>query len=88
MTLIGGQLLAVLVIVALQQLLDDAQLHAWGWRIPFVIGAATAVIAALLRRGLHETSSAETRGKPTAKTPAVFNSCAVGSFFGKNDGAN
>ncbi len=44
-TLIGGQLLAVLVVVVLQQLLDDTELKAWGWRIPFVIGAVAAVVA-------------------------------------------
>src|SRR3954463_13787396 len=38
-TLIGGQLLAVLVLVVLQQFLSDTELRAWGWRIPFVIGA-------------------------------------------------
>src|SRR3984885_5626080 len=43
-TLIGGQLLAAIVIVVLQQLLDDAELRAWGWRIPFVIGAITAFV--------------------------------------------
>src|SRR6476619_5416155 len=52
-TLIGGQLLAVLVVVVLQQVLDEAELKAWGWRIPFVIGAITAVLALLLRRTLH-----------------------------------
>ena len=56
-TLIGGQLLAALVIIVLQSFLDDAELKAWGWRIPFVIGAITAVIALLLRRTLHETAS-------------------------------
>lgn len=60
-TLIGGQLLAVLVVVALQQWLDDAQLKAWGWRIPFVIGAATALIALFLRRTLTETTAAKNR---------------------------
>jgi MFS family permease len=54
-TLIGGQLLAVLVVVILQQLLDDEQLHAWGWRIPFVVGAITAVVSLFLRRSLQET---------------------------------
>ena len=60
-TLIGGQLLAVLVVVILQQVLSEDELRAWGWRIPFVIGAAAAVISLLLRRSLEETSSAETR---------------------------
>jgi MHS family alpha-ketoglutarate permease-like MFS transporter len=55
-TLIGGQLLAVLVVFVLQQVLDEAQLKAFGWRIPFVIGAITAVVAMLLRRTLHETA--------------------------------
>ncbi|KIY39992.1 MULTISPECIES: MFS family transporter [Pseudomonas] len=60
-TLIGGQLLAVLVVVVLQQLLSEDELRAWGWRIPFVVGAIAALISLMLRRSLHETSSAETR---------------------------
>ncbi|PNS08612.1 MFS family transporter [Solilutibacter silvestris] len=60
-TLIGGQLLASLVIVVLELFLSDDQLHAWGWRIPFVIGAITAVVAVQLRRQLHETQSDESR---------------------------
>jgi MHS family alpha-ketoglutarate permease-like MFS transporter len=56
-TLIGGQLLAVLVVFLLQQFLNEGQLKEFGWRIPFVIGAITAVIAMLLRRTLHETAS-------------------------------
>lgn len=65
-TLIGGQLLAVLVVVILQQFLDDAQLRAWGWRIPFVVGAVAALAALFLRRTLHETSTAETRANEEA----------------------
>ncbi|MGI4847880.1 MAG: MFS family transporter [Janthinobacterium lividum] len=65
-TLIGGQLLAVLVVVILQGFLDEAELKAWGWRIPFVIGAITAVIAMLLRRTLHETSTEQTRSNKDA----------------------
>jgi MHS family alpha-ketoglutarate permease-like MFS transporter len=56
-TLIGGQLLAVLVILILQQLLDESQMREWGWRIPFVIGAFAAVIVLLLRKTLTETAS-------------------------------
>ncbi len=60
-TLIGGQLLAVLVVVALQQVLSDEDLHAWGWRIPFALGAVLAIVALWLRRQLDETSKQETR---------------------------
>ncbi|MFK3815521.1 MFS family transporter [Pseudomonas sp. NPDC089407] len=65
-TLIGGQLLAVLVVVILQQLLTEDELRAWGWRIPFVVGAIAALISLMLRRSLHETSSAETRNDKDA----------------------
>ncbi|MBM3110291.1 MFS family transporter [Pseudomonas arcuscaelestis] len=65
-TLIGGQLLAVLVVVILQQVLSEDELRAWGWRIPFVVGAVAAVISLFLRRSLEETSSAETRNDKEA----------------------
>ena len=67
-TLIGGQLLAVLVLVILQQFLSTEELKAWGWRIPFVIGALAAVVALFLRRSLHETTSAQVRGEQHAGT--------------------
>ncbi len=58
-TLIGGQLLALLVLVVLQQTLSTEELRAWGWRIPFVIGAMAAIVAMYLRRSLAETASEE-----------------------------
>ena len=55
-TLIGGQLCAILVLLLLQQVfLTTDQLKAWGWRIPFVVGAGLAAVALMMRRGLHET---------------------------------
>ncbi|MCD8740320.1 MFS transporter [Mucilaginibacter roseus] len=57
-TLIMGQLLAMGVLVLLQRVfLSEEQLHAWGWRIPFVVGAALAIITMYLRRSLKESSS-------------------------------
>lgn len=55
-TLIGGQLCAIMVLLLLQQVfLTAAQLKAWGWRIPFLIGALLAIVALAMRRNLHET---------------------------------
>ena len=57
-TNICGQLLALLVLIVLQRwLLTTEQLHAWGWRIPFVIGALGALGALWLRRTMVETES-------------------------------
>ena len=55
-TLIGGQLTAILVLLLLQQVfLTNEQLRAWGWRIPFLVGALLAIVALAMRRNLHET---------------------------------
>ena len=58
-TLIGGQLLALGVLLVLQATLSEADLHVWGWRIPFGIGAALAVVALRLRVSLEETQAFE-----------------------------
>jgi MHS family alpha-ketoglutarate permease-like MFS transporter len=57
-TLIGGQLSAILVLLLLQFVFLTAdQLRAWGWRIPFAIGALLAITAMMMRRNLHETTA-------------------------------
>ncbi len=59
-TLIGGQLMAILLLLVLQQLfLTPEELRAWGWRIPFAIGAVLAVYALFMRRDMHETDHYE-----------------------------
>jgi len=68
MTLIGGQLAATLVLVVLQAFLSVEELRAWGWRIPFVIGALAAVVALFLRRALEETTTSESRSQSHAGT--------------------
>jgi len=80
-TLIGGQLLAVLVVVVLQQLFDEAELKAWGWRIPFAIGAVAAVVALMLRRTLHETSTTQTRNSRGAGSVAELLRNHKAAFF-------
>ncbi|CAG9227667.1 alpha-ketoglutarate:H(+) symporter [Paraburkholderia sabiae] len=67
-TLIGGQLFALLVLVILQQVLTTEELKAWGWRVPFVVGALAALVALYLRRSLDETTTAETRQRKEAGT--------------------
>jgi MHS family alpha-ketoglutarate permease-like MFS transporter len=57
-TLIGGQLIALGIQLVLQKfILTNEQLHHWGWRIPFAIGAILSIVALYLRKNLHETTS-------------------------------
>ena len=58
-TLIGGQLFALGIQLILQKVLSDADLHAWGWRIPFVIGAILSLVALYMRSILYETKAFE-----------------------------
>ena len=72
-TLIGGQLLAVLVVFALQLVLTGEEMRAWGWRVPFLLGAAAAIVALFLRRSLEETVSEETmRSKEAGSLRALM----------------
>lgn len=61
-TLIAGQLLALGVLIVLQRLMPEEALKAWGWRIPFVIGALLAVVVFWIRRGLDESISFKSAG--------------------------
>jgi MFS transporter, MHS family, alpha-ketoglutarate permease len=72
-TLIGGQLCAILVLLLLQQVfLTGAQLRAWGWRIPFLVGAVLALTALAMRRNLHETDDfTVAQTAPHRKTPSL-----------------
>ncbi len=66
-TLIGGQLAALAVQMLLQSMLSEAQMEAWGWRVPFFIGAALAFIVYRLRRKIVETTDFEA-AKAAGKT--------------------
>ena len=70
-TLIGGQLIALGVLLVLQRTLSVGALEQWGWRIPFAIGGALAVAALWLRRGLDETTSFEVARAEQAASPAA-----------------
>ena len=74
-TLILGQLAALGVLIVLQHSLATADLEAWGWRIPFAIGALLAVVVFWIRLGLDESASfltAQAQGGARARTMLLF----------------
>ena len=62
-TLIMGQLLALMVLILLQSLMPKSDLEAWGWRIAFFIGAGLALVALYLRTHMEESFEAVEKPK-------------------------
>jgi MFS transporter, MHS family, alpha-ketoglutarate permease len=71
-TLIGGQISALIVLLLLQKVfLTNDEIRAWGWRIPFFIGALLAVIALIMRRSLPETEAFEEAKSVAGRTSSL-----------------
>jgi MHS family dicarboxylic acid transporter PcaT-like MFS transporter/MHS family alpha-ketoglutarate permease-like MFS transporter len=53
------------LVVILQQFLSEDELRAYGWRIPFVVGAVAAVISLFLRvaERNHQQGNAREQGR-------------------------
>ena len=63
--------------VLLQSLLSEEQLYAWGWRLPFVVGALLAVVVFWIRRGIEETSSFTQAKVALSAAHSVMRLCRV-----------
>jgi MHS family alpha-ketoglutarate permease-like MFS transporter len=78
-TLIGGQLTALMVLIVLRLSISAEAMNAWGWRVPFVIGAMLAVVAFWIRSRMEESQSfikakaeAKTSGTELGNTKLLF----------------
>ncbi|WP_227246337.1 MFS transporter [Paraburkholderia caribensis] len=58
-SVISGQLVALALMLVLQNVLSAHQIEAWGWRIPFAIGGVLAIFALYMRRNVVETAAFE-----------------------------
>ena len=55
MSIFGGSVIAYTLGGVISLALTDEQIGAWGWRIPFWLGAAAAFVALYLRRHMQES---------------------------------
>ncbi|MBK6924564.1 MAG: MFS transporter [Thermomonas sp.] len=53
--LCSGILIGSLVARATDAMFDQAEVLAWAWRLPFIVGGVFGLLAMVLRRQLHET---------------------------------
>jgi MHS family alpha-ketoglutarate permease-like MFS transporter len=71
-TLVAGQLVALGVQIILQQILSEADMKSWGWRIPFVIGALGALAVLWLRRTMDESEQFQKMGSKSRKNAGTI----------------
>ncbi|HEY9216880.1 MAG TPA: MFS transporter [Phenylobacterium sp.] len=74
-TMVMGQLTAVGLLALLRATLSEDELNDWGWRIPFFLGAAMAVVVFWIRSRLDESTSyenAKAEGAERARTMLLF----------------
>ncbi len=71
-TLIGGQLFALLVIFGLQSAMSEEAIREWGWRLPFILGAVLAGVFLLLRDMMHETAEPASSGEDAGSLKALL----------------
>ena len=71
-TIIGGQLTALALLVFLQAVLGEGAMAAWGWRIGFAAGGILAIVVFFIRRRLDETLSFENVAAQAERRPSTI----------------
>ena len=66
---VGGILLGSAVGALMSNLLDDAALREWGWRLPFIFGVVVGFVGLMVRRGIQDLPLAKPEDRP--RNPVV-----------------
>ena len=66
-----GQLVASGLAAVLAATLSKPEMTAWGWRVPFVVGAVVALVGLWIRRGAEETHP-DRDGLAAGRRPPLF----------------
>ena len=72
---LGGFSLGALLMLGCSLVLGDEQMHAWGWRLPFLLAAPLGLIGLILRSRLEDTPvfrELEAKGETEAETTTQF----------------
>jgi len=77
----GGLLLGVATVAIISSVLTPAQMEAWGWRVPFLLGGLLAVVALYMRRNVEETPKFKNSHQGTAPQAAANQSSSLFAAF-------
>jgi MHS family alpha-ketoglutarate permease-like MFS transporter len=70
-SIVLGQLLALATMIVLQHLLSESAMTAWGWRVPFALGAVIGLTVFYLRRRMDESDDFLEHQRELAEIKAV-----------------
>jgi MFS family permease len=69
------------IIWILTSVLTDAQMLSWGFRVPFLLGGALALVGFFIRKHIPETPAFLAMKKSTCKAPSVFCKKHIGQIL-------
>jgi MFS transporter, MHS family, proline/betaine transporter len=78
---LAGFSLGALLMLGFSLLLGDDQMHAWGWRLPFLVAAPLGLVGVYLRTRLEDTPifrELEARGEKEEETTTQFRDLIAG----------
>jgi MHS family proline/betaine transporter-like MFS transporter len=78
----GGTLLGSGIAAIMTSSLAPEVMLAWGWRVPFLLGAVLLIVGAYMRRNVEETPSYEANRNKVVEQPAVSGAVLGARAFG------
>lgn len=80
-SVVMGTMLATIIGLLLNIMLDESMIDSWGWRVPFLIGGVLGLYALWLRKNIVETSEGHTSTNDAISTAPLAEKSGIFGYW-------
>ena len=80
-SVVMGTMLATIIGLLLNIMLDESMIDSWGWRVPFLIGGVLGLYALWLRKNIVETSEGRTSTNDAISTAPLAEKSGIFGYW-------
>ncbi|MEY8209604.1 MFS transporter [Corynebacterium sp. MNWGS58] len=80
-SVVMGTMLATIIGLLLNIMLDESMIDSWGWRVPFLIGGVLGLYALWLRKNIVETSESRTSTNDAISTAPLAEKSGIFGYW-------
>lgn len=80
-SVVMGTMLATIIGLLLNIMLDESMIDSWGWRVPFLIGGVLGLYALWLRKNIVETSEGRTSTNDAVSTAPLGEKSGIFGYW-------